>query len=70
MSEKNSLIGRGGKFILTPHSWRSKAPLVFRNTPQWFISMTTNNLKETALNEIEKKTKFSLKQGSKDILYD
>src|SRR5262249_16938305 len=21
-----------------PHSWRSKAPLIFRNTPQWFIS--------------------------------
>mgnify|MGYP000162020268 CR=1 FL=1 len=22
-----------------PHSWRSKAPIIFRNTPQWFIAM-------------------------------
>jgi len=22
-----------------PHSWRSKAPLIFRTTPQWFIAM-------------------------------
>ena len=25
-----------------PHSWRSKAPLIFRTTPQWFIAMETN----------------------------
>ncbi len=35
-----------------PHSWRSKAPLIFRNTPQWFISMERNGLRETALNAI------------------
>ena len=57
MSEKNSLIGRGELIHSYPHSWRSKAPLVFRNTPQWFISMNENNLKEIALKEIEK-TKF------------
>ena len=22
-----------------PHSWRSKAPLIFRNTPQWFVAI-------------------------------
>ncbi|MBT5429329.1 MAG: class I tRNA ligase family protein, partial [Rhodospirillaceae bacterium] len=27
-----------------PHSWRSKAPLIYRNTAQWFISMDTNGL--------------------------
>ncbi|HLJ18997.1 MAG TPA: class I tRNA ligase family protein, partial [Stellaceae bacterium] len=32
-----------------PHSWRSKAPLIFRNTPQWFISMETNGLRQKAL---------------------
>ncbi len=32
-----------------PHSWRSKAPLIFRNTPQWFISMAANGLREKAL---------------------
>jgi len=35
-----------------PHSWRSKAPLIFRNTPQWFISMDKNGLRETALKAI------------------
>ena len=56
MSEKNSLIGRGELIHSYPHSWRSKAPLVFRNTPQWFISMNENNLKSVALKEIEKTT--------------
>ena len=36
-----------------PHSWRSKAPLIFRTTPQWFISMETNDLRQTALQAIE-----------------
>lgn len=36
-----------------PHSWRSKAPLIFRTTPQWFISMKTNALRETALKTID-----------------
>ncbi len=35
-----------------PHSWRSKAPLIFRNTPQWFISMENNNLRGKALKAI------------------
>ncbi len=35
-----------------PHSWRSKAPVIFRATPQWFISMETNSLRETALQAI------------------
>ena len=35
-----------------PHSWRSKAPLIFRNTPQWFISMKSTGLRKTALDAI------------------
>jgi isoleucyl-tRNA synthetase len=41
-----------------PHSWRSKAPLIFRTTPQWFIAMdrvieaTGKTLRETALQAI------------------
>jgi len=37
-----------------PHSWRSKAPLVHRATPQWFISMNLNELRKKALANIEK----------------
>lgn len=37
-----------------PHSWRSKAPLIFRATPQWFISMDNTGLRKKALEEVEK----------------
>ena len=33
------LLGRGHIVHSYPHSWRSKAPLIFRATPQWFIRM-------------------------------
>ena len=33
------LIGRGRLKHQYPHSWRSKKPIIFRNTPQWFIAM-------------------------------
>ncbi|HLD95109.1 MAG TPA: isoleucine--tRNA ligase [Alphaproteobacteria bacterium] len=36
-----------------PHSWRSKAPLIYRATAQWFISVDKNDLREKALNAIE-----------------
>ena len=34
MVEKKALIGRGKLVHSYPHSWRSKAPLIFRTTPQ------------------------------------
>jgi isoleucyl-tRNA synthetase len=34
-----ALIARGRLKHQYPHSWRSKGPLIFRNTPQWFIAM-------------------------------
>ena len=34
-----ALIARGRVKHQYPHSWRSKKPLIFRNTPQWFIAM-------------------------------
>ena len=43
-----------GKLVHSyPHSWRSKAPLIFRNTPQWFVSMSTTGLREAALTGID-----------------
>ena len=35
----NALIARSRLKHQYPHSWRSKKPLIFRNTPQWFIAM-------------------------------
>jgi isoleucyl-tRNA synthetase len=37
--EANAIVARGKLRHSYPHSWRSKAPLIFRNTPQWFIAM-------------------------------
>ncbi|TWX66545.1 isoleucine--tRNA ligase [Colwellia sp. C1TZA3] len=37
-----------------PHCWRHKTPLIFRATPQWFISMDNKGLRQDSLKEIEK----------------
>ncbi len=37
--EAGNLVARGRLKHQYPHSWRSKKPVIFRNTPQWFIAM-------------------------------
>ena len=37
--ETNTLFARGRLKHSYPHSWRSKKPVIFRNTPQWFVYM-------------------------------
>ncbi|TAN00835.1 MAG: isoleucine--tRNA ligase, partial [Rhizobiaceae bacterium] len=37
--ERNMLFARGRLKHSYPHSWRSKKPVIFRNTPQWFVHM-------------------------------
>jgi isoleucyl-tRNA synthetase len=37
--EANALVATGKLRHDYPHSWRSKAPVIFRNTPQWFIAI-------------------------------
>ncbi len=37
-----------------PHCWRHKTPIIFRATPQWFISMDHNGLREQAMRSIKK----------------
>ena len=37
--EAGTLVARGRLKHQYPHSWRSKKPLIFRNTPQWFIAL-------------------------------
>jgi len=55
-----NLVARGRLKHQYPHSWRSKKPVIFRNTPQWFIAMdkavdTLGNrtLREVALGAIK-----------------
>ncbi|RDD60507.1 isoleucine--tRNA ligase [Ferruginivarius sediminum] len=48
-----ALMQQGRQRHSYPHSWRSKAPLIHRVTPQWFISMDTNGLRDKALAAID-----------------
>ncbi len=57
LKEAGMLLSAKRKTISYPHSWRSKKPIIFRNTPQWFISMSSHGLRDTALKAIED-TKF------------
>ncbi|MES1201141.1 MAG: isoleucine--tRNA ligase [Pseudomonadota bacterium] len=55
----NALLARGQLKHSYPHSWRSHAPLIFRNTPQWFIALDKpyhegKTLRQVALEEIER----------------
>ncbi|MBP9173724.1 MAG: isoleucine--tRNA ligase, partial [Rhizobiales bacterium] len=57
LKEAGMLLSARRKTISYPHSWRSKKPIIFRNTPQWFISMSSHGLRDKALKAIED-TKF------------
>jgi isoleucyl-tRNA synthetase len=39
LTEAKNIISRGRLKHQYPHSWRSKKPVIYRNTPQWFIAM-------------------------------
>ena len=56
--DQGNLVARGRLKHQYPHSWRSKKPVIFRNTPQWFIAMdkpfsTGATLRQTAFNAIK-----------------
>ncbi|MCZ6607701.1 MAG: class I tRNA ligase family protein, partial [Alphaproteobacteria bacterium] len=52
LKDAGRLLAAGRITHSYPHSWRSKAPLIFRNTPQWFISMDKTGLRDKALKAI------------------
>lgn len=57
MEDAGKLLAKGSVRHEYPHSWRSKAPLIFRTTPQWFIAMDNElKLRETALKAIKDTT--------------
>jgi isoleucyl-tRNA synthetase len=63
--EAGMLIARGRLKHQYPHSWRSKKPIIFRNTPQWFISMgdgEADGLRARALKAIDE-TEFVPQAG-------
>ena len=52
MDEAGKLLAKGSLKHEYPHSWRSKAPVIFRTTPQWFIAMEEGDLRKNALKAI------------------
>ncbi len=66
LKEQNKLLYSGELIHSYPHSWRSKAPLVHRATPQWFISMETHKLRKKALKAIDE-TKFYPSKGKERL---
>jgi isoleucyl-tRNA synthetase len=61
LKEQKNLLANGELTHSYPHSWRSKAPLVHRATPQWFISMESHKLRETALKALDETTFYPSK---------
>ena len=61
LREQKKLLKNGELVHSYPHSWRSKAPLVHRATPQWFISMQSHKLRDKALKAIDETTFYPSK---------
>ena len=61
LKEQKNLLSNGELVHSYPHSWRSKAPLVHRATPQWFISMESHKLRDKALKAIDDTTFYPSK---------
>jgi len=53
---RGSLVHQQTLLHSYPHCWRHHTPIIFRATPQWFISMNQNQLREQALAEVKKVT--------------
>lgn len=54
LHEKKALLHAETLHHSYPHCWRHKTPVIFRATPQWFISMDQNGLRANSLREIQK----------------
>jgi isoleucyl-tRNA synthetase len=71
--EMGGLIARGRVKHSYPHSWRSKAPVIFRNTPQWFVAIDKDlkdgmdengkTIRQRALNSIDNLVKWTPQTG-------
>ncbi|MSP01582.1 MAG: isoleucine--tRNA ligase [Acetobacteraceae bacterium] len=67
LTAAGNLLARGQIRHSYPHSWRSRAPLIFRATPQWFIRMDgPERIREKALQAISD-TRFVPDQGRNRI---
>ncbi|MDQ7079158.1 MAG: class I tRNA ligase family protein, partial [Paracoccaceae bacterium] len=75
--ESGALIARGRITHSYPHSWRSKAPVIYRNTPQWFAAIDRkledgmndygDTIRERALRSIEELVTWTPPSGRNRI---
>ena len=73
LTEVGGLLARGKIKHSYPHSWRSKAPVIYRNTPQWFASIDRavgdnkdefgSTIRERALKSIDKLVSWTPQTG-------
>mgnify|MGYP002622777330 FL=1 len=71
--EVGGLLARGRIKHSYPHSWRSKAPVIYRNTPQWFAAIDRpiddgqsaygDTIRKRALTSIDQLVKFTPQSG-------
>jgi isoleucyl-tRNA synthetase len=67
LNAAGGLVARGKLVHSYPHSWRSKAPLIYRATPQWFIRMDgPEHIRDRALQAIAE-TQFVPDQARRRI---
>ncbi|PWI32069.1 isoleucine--tRNA ligase [Vibrio albus] len=53
LKERGALLHHHAYEHSYPHCWRHKTPIIFRATPQWFVSMDQAGLREKALEAIK-----------------
>jgi len=73
LAEVGGLLARGKIKHSYPHSWRSKAPVIYRNTPQWFAAIDRSiddgqsdhgdTIRKRALTSIDQLVKFTPQSG-------
>ncbi|MFP7675761.1 isoleucine--tRNA ligase [Marivita sp. S0852] len=71
--EMGGLLARGRMTHSYPHSWRSKAPVIYRNTPQWFAAIDKEvgdgqdtygkTIRDRALTSIDQLVKWTPQTG-------
>ncbi len=54
LKDEGKLLHHEAMLHSYPHCWRHKTPIIFRATPQWFVSMEQNKLRELTLSEVNK----------------
>jgi isoleucyl-tRNA synthetase len=66
------LIARGRLKHQYPHSWRSKKPVIFRNTPQWFISLDypISNARRVVPIPVDKNDPLAFGEDGEEVIED